>query len=124
MYTVAVYRVEHMEHGRGPFTSLFELPHSLVNDLCDRIGHLRNAVDDLGIQYGEVCGVVTPYGINQWFGYTINGLFEHGYILRCYHVPHEKVRPGENQVAFTKRDAVRVEDVSLARLTEIRRERR
>lgn len=123
METVAVYRVEHADHGRGPFTNLFDLPGWLVNEVCDRIARLKNAVDDLDIQWGEVCGVTSPRGISAWFGYTVNGLLEHGYVLRCYHVPKDKVRFGEDQVAFHKQHAASFEDLTVERLMQIKREK-
>ena len=99
--TARVYRLEHIETGKGPFTSC-NVPNAVMNDMCRVMQCQNDAKAELSIQYHEICGTDKARDLAAWFGFTFKRLLELGYQILRYEVPAELVRIGQMQVVFDK----------------------
>ena len=98
---VSVYRLEHPDTGKGPFTSC-NVPNSVMDDMCRILQSQNDANEELSIQHHESCGTSNARDLAAWFGFTFKSLLALGYQIMHYKIPEETVRHGQMQVVFDK----------------------
>jgi len=101
--TVTVYRVEHKQDKRGPFSRSEERGIYPFADLR-HCGGFPSPKEE-GLEWRQrvhVCGVATPAAVDQWFPAEFREKWQSDFDLCVFKVPTEKVQVGQHQVIFER----------------------
>lgn len=103
-----IWRVQHLETGKGPYTT----GGTLSDVLCSRHNYYSSSHpgplrDGLGLlDPWEVCGMPTHYSLLQWFKGFETRLAKAGYEIIKVKSPRGSYRKGRKQVVYEPSEAI------------------
>lgn len=109
---VEVYRVEHYDSGKGPYSADFNWTdcwHDAEN------GHPVPRLDGLESFPQSYCfGFETHEQLREWFSWSERARLGHnGYVISVYSVSSRMIRKGSKQIVFNKKKAKFIKEMGL-----------